>query len=484
MEKHIVIGAGPAGLTAAWQLTKAGRSVLVLEADPDYVGGIARTIHYKGNRFDLGGHRFYSKSAVINSLWREMLPREFVEIKRRSRIYYRKKFYPYPLKPWATLRNLGPVTALKIAASYAHARLFPRRPEISFEDWIVNRFGERLFRTFFKDYTEKVWGVPGSLLSKEFVAQRIGGLSLYGALKKAIFPNKGRERVKTLITRFIYPRLGPGQLWESVSSQITARGGDVRLDKQVTRINYRDGNVVSVETRDGTVHEGTHFYSTMPLRDLINAFSPRVPAHVADAAGRLKYRDFLVVALIYGRAQIFLDNWIYIHDPDVHVGRIQNYKNWSADMIEDPSTTCLGLEYFCNVNDDMWNMNDNRLIEFGAAEIEKIGLVPADALMDGCVARVRDAYPLYDQDYQRHRETLKGWLNGNFKNLCPIGRGGLHNYNSQDHSTMAGILAVRNLCEGTDFDLWAINTEPEYAEEGEKDRFLEAYLKPPKRGGE
>jgi len=478
MERHIVIGAGPAGLTAAWQLSGGGRDVLVLEADPDYVGGIARTSHCKGNRFDIGGHRFYSKSAAINRLWREMLPREFIEVKRRSRIYYQKKFYPYPLEPWATLRNLGAFTALKIVASYARARLFQRRPETSFEDWIMNRFGERLYRIFFKAYTEKVWGVPCTEISKDFMAQRIGGFSLYGALRKALFPNKAGEEIKTLITSFIYPRLGPGQLWETVYNKVTGRGGLVQLDKRVVRINHKDGVVVSVETQDDTVYEGSHFYSTMTLKDLINVLSPRVPAHIVNAANALKYRDFLTVALIYDQAEIFQDNWIYIHDPDVQVGRIQNYKNWSMDMVADPSMTCLGLEYFCNCKDDLWKMNDNKLIEFGAAEVEKIGLAAAKACVDGCVERVRDAYPLYDQDYKRHRETLKEWLNEYFRNLYSVGRGGLHNYNSQDHSMMAAILAVRNMSEGTDFDLWTINTEEEYAEVGEADRSLEGYLEP------
>ena len=479
MEKHIIIGAGPAGLTVAWQLVHMNRDLLVLEADPDYVGGIARTVQYKGNRFDMGGHRFYTKSGKINRLWEEMLPEDFLHVPRLPRIFYRSNYFPYPLQVLPTIRNLGLFPSIQIILSYVRARLFPLTPEESFEDWVVNRFGRRLYETFFKSYSEKVWGIPCTEISKDFVAQRIRGFSLTSAIKKAFSISNKREEVKTLITHFLYPRLGPGQLWELARDQVVARGGRVEMNKQVQRVYHKDGKVTKVMTTDGSEYEGTHFYSTMTLKDLINALDPPPPSHVAHAADKLKYRDFLTVALIYDKKEMFQDNWIYIHDATVKVGRIQNYKNWSIHMVADPEMTCLGSEYFCNQGDEFWNMEDYELIDLAAEEIETIGLGSKDLCVDGCVVRLANTYPLYDFHYRENRATIKEWLNGYFTNLSPAGRGGLHNYNSQDHSMMAAILAVQNLIgEDAEFDLWAINTDEEYAEVGVGDQGVEERMRP------
>jgi protoporphyrinogen oxidase len=464
--RHLIIGAGPAGLTAAFAIANAGEAATVLEADPEYVGGISRTVRYKGNRFDIGGHRFYTKSPEIEALWHEMLPGEFLQVPRLSRIYYDRVFFPYPISILPTLKGLGIGRSLKIAASWLDAKLRPRKPEASFEDWIVNRFGRELYLTFFKTYTEKVWGMPCTRMSKDFAAQRIRDLSFFRAVKDALFPKKNGTEVKTLIRKFKYPRFGPGQLWEAVRDRVVAAGCEVRLGEAVTRIRHEDGVVRCVETSTGAVYEAEHFYSTMTLGDLVAALDPPPPPLPLAAGRSLKYRDFLTVALVVRRPSLFPDNWIYVHDPQVLVGRVQNYRNWSAAMVADPGTTCLGMEYFCNEGEDLWNSPDEELIRLGAREVEAIGLARAAECADGAVVRMRRAYPVYDEGYLAHRETLKGYLR-TFRNLHPAGRGGLHSYNSQDHSMMAALYSVQNVREGTDLDPWAINTSEEYAEEGE-----------------
>ena len=478
MERHVIIGAGPAGLTAAWELSKLERDVLLLESDPVYVGGIARTVGYKGHRFDMGGHRFYSKSDRINRLWREMLPNDFIQVPRLSRIYYNRKFFPYPIELKATIGNLGLRTSFLIGLSYLWARAFPRKDETSFEDWIVNRFGHRLYSTFFKTYTEKVWGIPCSEISKDWAAQRIRGLSLIQAVKHALFSPKANSQIKTLIKTFSYPRLGPGQLWESVRDQILDVGNELELGKTVIKLNHHDGVMTSVETEDGCEYDGSHFYSTMTIRDFILSLSPEAPRLVCDAAESLKYRDFLTVALVIDRPELFPDNWIYIHDPGVHVGRIQNYKNWSRDMVADLSQTCLGMEYFCNQGDSLWGMNDQGLIRLAARELDEIGVAQGSDVIDGCVVRVPNAYPVYDGDYRKHRETIKDWLNSYFLNVYPAGRAGLHTYNNQDHSMMAAILSVRNATEQAILDVWNVNTDEEYGEEGQAQTQIEERLVP------
>jgi protoporphyrinogen oxidase len=464
--RHVVVGAGPAGLTIAWDLVQADEDVVVLEGDPVYVGGLSRTVAFKGHRFDVGGHRFYTKSDHIDALWREMLPGEFVDVTRLSRIYYEGRFFPYPIELRPTLRTLGLRRSARIAASYLWARLRPRRPEVSFEDWIVNRFGRDLYGRFFKTYTEKVWGIPCDEISKDFAAQRIRGLTFVGAIGHRLRRLRGADEVKTLIEQFTYPRLGPGQLWEAVRDQVVDRGGKVELDRQVVALHHRDGRLAAVETADGARYDGDVFYSTMTLRDLVGQLRPQPPAEVLHAADRLRFRDFLTVAVVVDRPDVFPDTWIYIHDPAARVGRIQNYKNWSPDMVATPGVTCLGLEYFCNRGDDLWALPDDELVALAGRELEALGLAAAGDCLDGCVLRAHDAYPVYDAAYLQHRRTIRAWLDANLVNLFPAGRGGLHNYNSQDHAMMTGLLSVRNALDGEEFDVWAVNTDEEYAETG------------------
>jgi len=472
----VIIGAGPAGLTAATELLENGHPVLVLEKDPEYVGGIARTVNYKGYRFDIGGHRFFSKSPEITKWWHQRLGNEFITVKRLSRIFYRGKFFNYPLKAMNALFGLGLFTSALCVLSYGKARLFPVRPERSFEDWVKNRFGERLFNIFFKTYTEKVWGTPCDQISADWAAQRIKGLSLWKAVWHALIPQKRGQAglVKTLVDSFEYPRLGPGMMWEKTRDDLRRGGGEVRMDEAVVAIRREGNTVVSVTTRNTgggeTVHPGSHFISSMPLRDCVLAFDPPLPDLAVAAARRLAYRDFLTVALILRRTELFPDNWIYVHDPSVKLGRIQNFNNWSADLVPDKETTCLGLEYFCFEGDSLWNMPDAGLIELGKRELVKLGLANEGDFRDGCVVRMEKAYPVYGPGYLEDVEIIRRELS-RITNLQPVGRNGMHKYNNQDHSMMTALLASRNI-SGGQFDLWKVNTDAEYleesAEEGEQ----------------
>ncbi|MGC8641249.1 MAG: NAD(P)/FAD-dependent oxidoreductase [Isosphaeraceae bacterium] len=468
----VIAGGGPAGLTGAYELARHGQTAVVLETDPRLVGGISRTDEYKGYRFDIGGHRFFSKSSEINALWREILGDEFITRSRLSRIYYDHKFFHYPLKPVDALWKLGPWRATRILLSYLKARARPVRPERTFEDWVVNRFGRVLFEIFFKSYTEKLWGMPTSEISCDWAAQRIKGLSLTKAVTSALLgglKSKKGEVIKTLIDEFQYPRLGPGQMWERVRDRVREQGGAVHLDRKVVRIEH-DGSAVTafvaVDSRGKlTRYLGSHFLSTMPLRELIRALDPPPPPEVLAAAGSLRYRDFLTVVLIVDRPETFPDTWIYIHEPNVRVGRIQNFKNWSPEMVPDPSQSSLGLEYFCFEGDDLWTRSDADLLALGRREIEEIGLVAASEVVDGCVVRMPKAYPVYDDEYQRHLEVIRRWLVG-LANLELAGRNGMHKYNNQDHSMMTALLAARNILGLGRYDTWKVNTDAEYHEEG------------------
>jgi protoporphyrinogen oxidase len=467
----VVAGAGPAGLTAAYELTKHGRSCVVLESDPAMVGGISRTDQYKGYRFDIGGHRFFSKSEEINRLWREILGDQFITRSRMSRIYYDRKFFHYPLKPANALFNLGLWRSTLCVASYVKARLRPIRPEKSFEDWVVNRFGRLLFEIFFKTYTEKVWGMPTHAITAEWAAQRIKGLSLFSAVWNAVFGGLGRgkgEVIKTLIDSFQYPRLGPGQMWEAARDKIRAGGGAVHFDRRVVGVEHDGSAVTALVARDSqgrlTRYFGQHFLSTLPVRELIRAMDPPPPRAVVEAAESLKYRDFLTVVLIVDQPETFPDTWIYIHEPNVRLGRVQNFKNWSPDLVPDPSKSSLGLEYFCFEGDDLWSRSDAELIELGRREIDAIGLVPASKVVDGCVVRMPKAYPVYDDVYQEHLRVIRDWLK-RLPNLELAGRNGMHKYNNQDHSMMTALLAARNILGLGRFDTWKVNTDAEYHEE-------------------
>ena len=467
----VIAGGGPAGLTAGYELTKHGHSCVVLESDPKMVGGISRTDQYKGYRFDIGGHRFFSKSAEVNQLWREILGDEFITRTRLSRIYYNRKFFHYPLKPLDALLKLGPVQSVKILASYFKARLRPIKPEQTLEAWVVNRFGRLLFEIFFKTYTEKVWGMPTNEISADWAAQRIKGLSLIKAVTNALFGARASdgEVIKTLIDSFHYPRLGPGQMWECARDRIREGGGAVHLDRRVVRIDHDGSAVTAFVTQDAagrtTVYNGRNFISTLPIRELIRCMNPQPPQEVIDAAESLRYRDFLSVVLIVDRAETFPDTWIYIHEPNVKVGRIQNFKNWSPDLVPDHSKSSLGLEYFCFEGDELWTTPDDQLIELGRREIDAMGLVSAKEVIDGCVVRMPKAYPVYDDVYQQHLAVIRGWLK-NLPNLELSGRNGMHKYNNQDHSMMTAVLAARNILGVGEFDTWKVNTDAEYHEEG------------------
>jgi protoporphyrinogen oxidase len=463
-QRVIVIGGGPAGLTAAYELTKLNRRPLVLEKH-DKVGGLARTENHKGFHFDLGGHRFFTKAPEVERMWHEVLGEDFRRCLRLSRIYYNKKFFYYPLKPLNAFIGLGLWQSLLIVLSYGRWQLFPYRQEDTFEQWVTNRFGKRLFLTFFKAYTEKVWGIPCSELKAEWAAQRIKDLSLKTALLSMFLTPK--QTIKTLIEQFDYPRLGPGMMWNAVTREIERRNGNVRLNCDVVRI-HRSGNrvdavVSSCNGREEVIRAGACI-SSMPVTEFIKKLSPPPPPTVLKAAERLYYRDFLTVCLIVNRPHLFPDNWIYIHDPEVKVGRIQNFKNWSPDMVPDRTKTSLGLEYFCTEGDDLWNTSDADLIELGKREVERIGLAHGGDIADGCVVRVPKAYPVYDSDYRDSLAMVREFVNG-LENCHTIGRNGLHRYNNQDHAMLTGMLAVRNLVLGEKHDLWSVNTDQAYHEE-------------------
>ena len=461
------MGAGPAGLTAAYELAKGGLTSVTLEAE-GIVGGLAQTASYKGYRFDIGGHRFFTKVSVVEELWKEILPDDLLKRSRMSRIYYNGKFFAYPLKPFNALMGLGLVETFRCVASYGWARLFPRKPENDFATWISNRFGQRLFSIFFKTYTEKVWGIPCTEIQAEWAAQRIKGLSLFTAVKNALIGETAKRKddvVKTLIDEFLYPRHGPGMMWERASQLIEERGGSVVLNSPVTRVNWEDGRVISVEA-GGQVHTGEHFISSIAVKDLIESLSPAPPENILAAARELHYRDFLTVALMIRGTNLFPDNWIYIHESSVALGRVQNFGNWSPEMVPDPETSCLGLEYFCFEGDDIWSASDQDLIERGKREIAQLGLANPDDVFDGAVVRMRKAYPVYDSGYGDAMHEVRGFLK-RLPNLQLTGRNGMHRYNNQDHSMLTAMLAARNILGGN-YDLWQVNVDEEYHEEGKQ----------------
>jgi protoporphyrinogen oxidase len=474
-EPVVIIGAGPAGLTAAYKLCHAGLLSIVLEMD-DTVGGISRTVHHRGYHFDIGGHRFYTKVEAVERMWHEVLAGDLLERSRLSRIYYNKRFFYYPLRAMNALLGLGVWNSTLILLSYIRAHLFPVE-ERTFEDWVVNRFGQRLYETFFKTYTEKVWGIPCNQISADWAAQRIKGLSLVTALKNALLKqetsSKG-EVVKTLIDSFLYPKRGPGMMWERVAETVQSNGCQLKMERCVERIHWQDNRILSVETAaDGRVETfaGSHFISSMPLAELVEKLEPTPPAEVLKAAAMLKYRDFLTVALVVDKADLFPDNWIYIHDPSVQVGRIQNFKNWSPYMVPDTSKTCIGLEYFCFEGDGLWNTADDDLVELGKKEMQILGLVQASDVQDGAVVRMSKAYPVYDDTYAEAVAVIRRFLD-TIDNVYPVGRNGMHKYNNQDHSMLTAMLAVENIT-GADHDIWAVNVDQEYSEEireGEDER--------------
>jgi protoporphyrinogen oxidase len=467
----VAIGAGPAGLTAAYQLVKANQPVVVLESDLT-VGGISRTVEQDGWRFDIGGHRFFTKVPEVEALWHEILPEEDFPLRpRMSRIYTKGKFFNYPLKAWNALSNLGPYEALACMSSYLWAKLHPPKDQSTFEGWTAARFGWRLYRTFFKSYTEKVWGVPADQIQADWAAQRVKNLSLWKAVKDALFPWASRETVTSLIEKFHYPRLGPGMMWEKASEIVQSKGGTLLLGARVTTLAQEGEKIlVSFERLDPATGQrqpesilATHVVSSMPLKDLVLALRPEVPREVREAALGLSYRDFLTVALVVPEEIGFPDNWIYVHDPNVRLGRIQNFGSWSPDMVR-PGWTCLGLEYFVFEGDELWEMSDAELTELGRRELSAIGLMDEDVVKSAYVVRMPKAYPVYDEGYQERIATIRGYLEASWPHLQVVGRNGMHRYNNQDHSMLTAMLAVENIL-GANHDLWSVNVEEDYHEE-------------------
>ena len=443
----------------------------VLEADPTYVGGISRTVTYKGFAFDIGGHRFFSKSAEVESLWSELLPDDMLQRPRLSRIYYGGKFYSYPLKAFEALFNLGIVEAGLSVLSYAKARVFPVASPRNIEDWVSNEFGSRLYNTFFKTYTEKVWGMSCRDISADWASQRIKGLSLSGAIRNALFPKKkGRgEVIKTLIDSFRYPRRGPGMMWEAAAKRVRDMGNRVLLGHRVTACSYDPAAGWTVEHVDakGERHllEATHVISSAPIRDLMRGLSPKLSPAAATAANALRYRDFLTVVLMVRDRDSFPDNWIYIHDPSVMVGRIQNFKSWSPEMVPDPEMACYGLEYFCFEGDGLWTSSDEDLVARAKREMAQIGLLDPKDVVDGCVVRQPKAYPVYDHGYAANVDVVRREIDERFPGLHLVGRNGMHKYNNQDHAMMTSMLCVKNILAGKNlYDLWAVNQDAEYHE--------------------
>ena len=459
----VILGAGPAGLTAAYELSNLGLGCVVLEQD-SVVGGLARTVEHKGFRFDIGGHRFYTKVSLVEQIWREILGDDLLSRKRLSRIYYKSRFFRYPLQPVDAFRGLGPIEALRCGLSFVRSRLFPVLPETDFETWVSNRFGRRLFATFFRSYTEKVWGMDCREIAAEWAAQRIKGLSLWSLVKDAVLPVSAQKiKIKTLIKEFHYPRLGPGMLWTRMREIVEQRGVRVILNAPVEGVQLQSGKVLSVRAGGKTYH-GQHFISSIPIRELVAKLEPAAEQPLKDAAAQLRYRDFITVALIVRGRDLFPDNWIYVHDPATRAGRVQNYTNWSPDMTPDSELSCLGVEYFCNASDEIWKLEDEDLIALAKREMVQLGLVREQDVIDGTVVRMPKAYPVYDRGYQDALRTVREFV-ARFSNLQLVGRNGMHRYNNQDHSMLTAILAARNIA-GARFDLWNLSLDNDYLEAG------------------
>jgi len=485
-----IIGAGPAGLTAAYCLTKETPSVLVVEKDPDYVGGICRTIRHDGFLFDIGGHRFFSKSREIVELWHEILPDDFIERPRLSRIYYKGKYFSYPLRALEAFANLGPATSIACILSYLHARSFPIANPRTFHDWVRNAFGERLFEIFFKTYTEKVWGMSCDEISADWAAQRIKGLSLGVAIRDAVQRSlgfsprvNGSESVKTLIERFEYPRRGPGMMWEAAARKVETQGGRVLMGRELESLSYDPAQglwqIAVTNTRRGRErYAARHVISSAPAAELIGKIEP--PPRSLQHALALRYRDFITVALMLKTPQLFADNWIYIHDPSVKVGRVQNFGSWSPEMVP-AGMSCLGLEYFCFEGDGVWTAPDAELIAMATAEAVKIGLVASEDVVDACVVRQAKAYPIYDDLYRERISEIRRDIEAHYPTLHLVGRNGMHKYNNQDHAMMTAILTARNILAGERlYDVWDVNEDAQYQESGEAGALTSERLVPSK----
>tara|TARA_R110002110_G_scaffold144321_2_gene333410 strand:- start:941 stop:2440 length:1500 start_codon:yes stop_codon:yes gene_type:complete len=474
-KKVAVIGAGPAGLTAAYELQRRSdtHQPVVFEAGK-IVGGISRTESHQGYRFDIGGHRFFTKVEEVEQMWHEVLGDDFITVPRLSRIYYRGKFFDYPLKIFNALKNIGLYETFRIIISFAKWKVRPYRTEKTFEQWVINRFGGRLYMHFFRSYTEKVWGIDPKLISADWAAQRIKGLSLPKAVWNAL---TGSNDTASLIEEFQYPRLGPGMMWERCTEKVIEKGGEVHMNTKVVQVN-RDGNrITSIDletwdidadaatdaTNKTTRFEADEFVNTMAMRDLIQCIQPPPPQEVLDAADKLSYRDFMIVTLVLNVKDPFPDNWIYIHSSDIKCGRIQNFRAWSPEMLPDPTTASIGMEYFCQAGDGLWTMDEKALTELASRELEELGLAPANSVIGSAIIRQPKAYPVYDEAYQSSLATIRAWIE-KLENFQTVGRNGLHRYNNQDHSMLSAMLAARNIV-GEDHNVWDVNVERSYHEE-------------------
>ena len=477
-----IIGAGPAGLTAGYLLTKAGKSVAIIEKDEVYVGGISRTVEHEGYRFDIGGHRFFSKSKAVVDLWNEILPDDFIQRPRMSRIYYEGKFYSYPLRAFEALGNLGILRSTACMASYFWYKAFPIKDVRSFEDWTTNQFGHKLYSIFFKTYTEKVWGMPCNEMSADWAAQRIKGLSLWGAvsdgLKRSLGlnkkPNDGMA-AKTLLETFRYPRLGPGMMWDAARDKILATGrGNVLMGhalEQLAAIGPNDEGFnwsMTAKSSEGSVQiRARHTISSAPMRELSRRIHP-LPQSTLEAS-KLRYRDFLTVALMVKSDDLFPDNWIYIHDERVQVGRVQNFRSWSPEMVPEDDMACVGLEYFCFEGDGLWSSSDEDLVAQATREMQILGLCDPAKVVKGAVVRQEKAYPVYDDDYETNVQAMRSELEDKHPSLHLVGRNGMHRYNNQDHAMMTAMLTVENILAGQRiYDTWCVNEDAEYHEAGDE----------------
>lgn len=463
----VISGAGPAGLTAGYRLIKQGVQPIILEKG-DKVGGIARTEVYKDYYFDIGGHRFFTKNDQIKRLWHEMLGNDFLKVRRISRIHYQGRLFNYPLSVSNALFNLGLFESFLMILSYVNAQFRPYHQEETFEQWVSNRFGRRLYKTFFQTYTEKVWGIPCNKIQADWAVQRIKGLSLIAALSNALL---GVKKAKSLIDEFNYPLRGPGMMWQRFQEVIQKKGGDIRLNSEVISLKRKNRHIESIVFFSDNQREEIpvgHLISSIPINKLVTLLDPQAPEEVLVAARQLSYRAFVIVGLIIDKQNLFPDQWIYIHNPDVQVGRIQNFKNWSSAMVPDPHKTSVGMEYFCTENDEIWALSDDELIDLASRELSELGLSEIHEITDSFVIRQPGAYPIYNQNYRKHLHVIKDFL-ADIHNLQTVGRNGMHRYNNMDQSMLVGMLAAENIL-GARHDLWEVNEEKEYLEEDKTSR--------------
>ena len=464
-EKTIVIGAGPAGLSCAYELNKKGHEVEVYEAC-NFIGGMSRSFDLWGQKVDIGPHRFFSKQKEINDFFFELIKDDYTLVERCTRIYYRKRFFNYPLKLGNVLTNLPPLVIFQILWYFGIQKLKPKKKADNFEEWVTNRFGKKLFEIFFKHYTEKLWGIKCTEIDADWAAQRIKTLTLMEAVKSAIFGNRGNKH-KTLVDQFAYPKFGTGSLYERAADRIKNNGGTVKLETPVKRIILDEAGrkITGIELEDGQITEATSIVSTMPITSLIKGFD-NVPQEVIDAANALYFRNTILVYLEVDHSDLFSDNWLYIHSPDVKHGRITNFRNWCPSLNGDKTSTIICMEFWCFESDEIWTIDESSMIQIAKEEIHKINLIPKQAnIINAKVLKVPKCYPVYETGYQKNMELVIQYLN-KIEGLYPIGRYGAFKYNNQDHSILMGLLAAEKILGNSDVDLWQINTDTEYQEDG------------------